>query len=82
MATQTTRVASSGKKGKGVKSTPPSPGRSAPSSIKTEDASATAVAMATSSGHGKPDKAAYDLEQEKIKSEIDALQAKLVNIFI
>jgi len=30
---------------------------------------------------GKPDKAAYDAEQEKIKSEIEALQAKLVSFF-
>ena len=29
-------------------------------------------------GPGKPDKALYDAEQNKIKAEIDALQAKLV----
>ena len=29
-------------------------------------------------GTGKPDKALYDAEQNKIKAEIDALQAKLV----
>lgn len=29
-------------------------------------------------GSGKPEKALYDAEQNKIKAEIDALQAKLV----
>ena len=29
-------------------------------------------------GTGKPDKAVYDAEQNKIKAEIDAVQAKLV----
>ena len=32
-------------------------------------------------GPGKPDKALYDVEQNKIKAEIDALQAKLVRAF-
>ena len=32
-------------------------------------------------GPGKPDKATYDAEQNKIKAEIDALQAKLVRAF-
>lgn len=30
-------------------------------------------------GHGRPDKAIYDAEQEKIKVEIDAIQVKLVS---
>ena len=33
---------------------------------------------AVTHGSGKPDKNAYDAEQERLKSEIDALQAKLV----
>lgn len=33
---------------------------------------------AVTHGSGKPDKNAHDAEQERIKSEIDALQAKLV----
>ena len=31
-------------------------------------------------GSGRPDKALYDAEQNKIKSDIDAAQAKLVRI--
>lgn len=33
---------------------------------------------ATSTGLGRPDKVAYDAEQEKIKKEIDTVQVKLV----
>lgn len=33
-------------------------------------------------GSGKPDKAAYDAEQERIKTEIDSLQTKLVRALL
>lgn len=38
----------------------------------------SAAAPATVGGSSRPDKAAYDAEQAKIKSEIDALQVKVV----
>lgn len=40
----------------------------------------TSDATPVSSG-GKPDKKAYDVEQERLKSEIDTLQVKLVSQF-
>ena len=36
------------------------------------------VVDVSSGGFGKPDKAAYDVEQERLKKEIVAVQAKLV----
>lgn len=33
-------------------------------------------------GSGKPDKALYDAEQAKLKTEIDALQVKLVRLVL
>lgn len=33
-------------------------------------------------GSGRPDKALYDAEQNKIKAEIDALQVKLVSALV
>lgn len=36
------------------------------------------VLAPSSSSSGKPDKAAHDAEQQRIKGEIDALQEKLV----
>lgn len=36
------------------------------------------AAEAAAYGSGKPDKALYDAEQAKIKTEIDALQVKVV----
>ena len=50
-----------------------SPAPSAP----TPDVAAQEFVFATY-GSGKPDKAVYDAEQNKIKAEIDAVQAKLV----
>jgi hypothetical protein len=61
---------SAGKKGKGATSVPPGTGAPVPKD---------APAEAALTGVGKPDKAAYDLEQEKIKADIDVLQAKLVS---
>ena len=38
--------------------------------------------LKAASGHkSRPDKAAYDAEQERIKKEIDVLQTKLVRVF-
>lgn len=39
----------------------------------------TTTPAPTTSGSSRPDKAAYDAEQDKIKVEIDALQSKLVS---
>ncbi|KAG6817414.1 hypothetical protein H0H87_009059 [Tephrocybe sp. NHM501043] len=44
--------------------------------VSTTDKKDTADALASFAG-GKPDEKAYDAEQDKIKKEIDALQAKL-----
>lgn len=38
------------------------------------------LAAAPASGSGKPEKGAYDAEQERIKTEIDALQVKLAAV--
>lgn len=60
-------------KGKGAKSS--TNGTSTPTSVAGLDTSEPT----SPGGLAKPDKAAYDAEQEKIKSEIDALQVKLVS---
>ena len=51
-----------------------------PSNVATKDTSE--VTPVPASGTGKPDKAAYDAEQDKIKAEIDTLQTKLVSFSI
>ncbi|KAG1754046.1 uncharacterized protein EDB91DRAFT_1077686 [Suillus paluster] len=57
-----------------AKVTPDSTVPSSPAPSKT-DLSTSAV-----TGSGKPDKAAYDAEQERIRSEIDGLQTKLAAV--
>jgi len=50
-----------------------------PPSVAVTASQDTSEATPTSaSWSGKPDKAAYDAEQEKIKTSIDGLQVKLV----
>lgn len=50
--------------------------------VSTADKKDTSDALASLSG-GKPDKKLYDIEQDKIKGEIDALQVKFVRcIFV
>ncbi|KIJ70555.1 hypothetical protein HYDPIDRAFT_23652 [Hydnomerulius pinastri MD-312] len=71
MPAQKTKSAPANGSAKGVKGTPASTVPPSPVSKAGE------VDHATTSGSGRPDKAAYDTEQEKIKSEIDSLQAKL-----
>lgn len=64
-------------KGKGTKT--PSSGSGTPVvPAKTLDTAELTPALV--GGSGKPEKAAYDAEQEKIKTEIDSLQVKLVCI--
>ena len=46
------------------------------SAAATVDESATPPSVAY--GQGKPDKALYDAEQDRLKAEIDALQVKMV----
>ncbi|KAH7929454.1 hypothetical protein BV22DRAFT_1080930 [Leucogyrophana mollusca] len=58
-------------KPKGTKSTPASTVTSSPKAPEQDQGTASFSAS------GKPDKAAYDAEQERIKSEIDSLQTKL-----
>jgi len=51
--------------------------------ITRTDSSASAPSMpvkATHSTSGKPDRAAYDAEQQRIKAEIDLLQEKLTDV--
>ncbi len=38
----------------------------------------SAAVLAPSLSSGKPDKSAYDAEQQRIKADVDALQEKLV----
>jgi hypothetical protein len=61
--------------GKGDKPTPPtdSPTKSLPVTTGQEEGEGKAT-----TGTGKPDQAAYQAEQDRLKSEIDALQVKLV----
>lgn len=46
----------------------------------TSTPTAEGTAPATTGGFGKPDKAAYDAEQESLKKEIDTIQARLNQI--
>ncbi|KAH7914348.1 hypothetical protein BJ138DRAFT_1133450 [Hygrophoropsis aurantiaca] len=73
--TQTKSAASNGSaKPKGSKSTPASTVTSSPKATEQDQGPASV------SGSGRPDKATYDAEQEKIKSEIDSLQTKLAAV--
>ena len=54
----------------------PKPQSSAPS---TGTSTPVTTTIEPATYHGKPDKALYDSEQDKIKGEIDALQKKLVS---
>lgn len=56
------------------KSKAPKSGTSTPTTLEPQDATLTA---STGSG-GRPDKAAYDAEQETFKKNIDALNTKMV----
>lgn len=68
--------AASNAEGGAKKKATSSSGSSTPvSSVVEKDSSDHLVAFAG----GKPDKKAHDAEQAKIKSEIDALQARLVS---
>jgi hypothetical protein len=70
-------------KGEGGRSAPPNgdsgtPGRASPTNFNiSKEASPAPV----SSGSFKPDKDAYEAEQERLKTEIEALRAKLVRCF-
>lgn len=67
-------VNGAGSKGKTAKAASPSAsGTATPVSKVDDDKAATALRV------GRPDKAAYDAEQEKLKKEIDVLQTKLVS---
>ena len=58
----------------------PKPQSSAPSTgTSTPVTTVASTTIEPATYHGKPDKALYDSEQDKIKGEIDALQKKLVS---
>jgi hypothetical protein len=59
-----------------AKVTPDSTVPSSPAPSKTD------LSGPTVTGSGKPDKAAYDAEQERIRTEIDSLQTKLVRALL
>ncbi|KAJ3857418.1 hypothetical protein EV368DRAFT_30302 [Lentinula lateritia] len=63
---------------KGNASTPTTNGTTTPVSIASEKKDTFEVPSVSG---GKPDKKAYDVEQERLKGEIDALQVKLACIF-
>jgi hypothetical protein len=63
-------------KAKGSKSTPASTGTSTP--VPTSTPLDTSDQVTATGGFGKPEKAVYDAEQDRIKAEIDNIQAKLV----
>ena len=75
MAPKTKSAAANGANGASQtqKSATPS-GTSSPATVAAEVQEFTPVVY----GSGRPDKAQYDAEQNKIKAEIDALQVKLV----
>ncbi|KAI9000982.1 hypothetical protein BD414DRAFT_430938, partial [Trametes punicea] len=72
MAPKSKPVAANGAAKKPAKSTTPS-GTESPATTTAEVQEVAAVVY----GPGKPDKTLYDAEQNKIKAEIDAVQAKL-----
>lgn len=75
MASVKTKQAPANGAGKKTKPSAPSTGTSTPVTTSTTLTSLEPVVY----GSGKPDKSIYDAEQNKIKAEIDATQAKLVS---
>nr|VWO95496.1 Salicylate biosynthesis isochorismate synthase (EC (Isochorismate mutase) [Ganoderma boninense] len=74
MAPKTKSTAANGANGASQKQKSATPsGTSSPATVPAEVQEFTPVAY----GPGRPDKAQYDAEQNKIKAEIDALQVKL-----
>ncbi|KAG2156068.1 hypothetical protein DEU56DRAFT_875831 [Suillus clintonianus] len=61
-------------KNRSAKVTPESTVPSSPAPSKTD------LSAPTVTGSGRPDKAAYDAEQERIRTEIDGLQTKLATV--
>jgi hypothetical protein len=76
-AAKTKPTTTNGAAAKGKASKPPSSTSAPIPAASSNDTSAGA--SAPPSGSAKPDKSAYDAEQEKIKADIEALQAKLVS---
>ena len=60
------------------KASSPSSGTSTPTAAASTTVTAVQIELAIY-GSGKPDKAVYDAEQNKIKAEIDGLQTRLVS---
>lgn len=54
----------------------------APTSATSKSAITTSTDVEHASAGGKPDRATYDVEQNKLRSEIDALQIKFVRSMI
>lgn len=74
-AKKTQKPAGAAVNGKSNKSTPPTetpPSETPPATGQEE------IEIKATTGTGKPDQAAYQTEQDQLKSEIDALHAKLV----
>lgn len=63
--------------GKKPKAPSPSTGTSTPVTTASTPVTSAQIELAVY-GSGRPEKAAYDAEQNKIKAEIDVLQARLV----
>ena len=75
-STKTKQTNGAGKKSK-VSS--PSTGTSTPVTTASATVSSTQIEL-TVYGSGRPEKAAYDAEQNKIKAEIEVLQTRLVRV--
>jgi hypothetical protein len=76
-AAVTANGAAGAPKSKAGKSSTTSTGTSTPVPPPTTEEHQDATVIAAT-GQGRPDKATYDAEQENIKKDIDAVQAKLV----
>lgn len=75
MAPKSKPAATNGAAKKPKSATPSGTASPAPTTAEIKEDAAPAAY-----GSGKPDKALYDTEQNKIKAEIDALQVKLVSV--
>lgn len=75
MAPKSKPTATNGAAKKPKSATPSGAASPAPTTLEVKE-----EAVPVAYGTGKPDKALYDTEQNKIKAEIDALQVKLVSV--
>lgn len=81
MASKAPKNAGDNKKAASSKPTP-APKAAGATTAKKEAESEAADSAAQATGSGKPDQAAYNKEQDTLKAQIDAAQAKLVWVLI